>query len=574
MLGFSNQTEYDDLASKLRTYDSSETFVLDQLAPIMNGVADFLYPTVFLAFAIIGLMWWSIRLSPARGVRYLLSVAFVSVLMLPVQIGNVQVPASLYWFNWLTSQGLGALQAVVDGALRGPGGPGNYAAALHPLSAFAAGAGGSALRGTELARTVEAYNITCKKVAVDVGLTQAEMQSVGLAGGALGVDSPSTEKLRAGAIGKMVGTGPGMQQQGERFYIPARSWWVAREQGQKNLVPAYLKNDDPALRYKSISDTPTAQADMGPNEFWAHDCAELWKIADRSVREYQYATTARTKAAALHAGITPSEEKSGIILLGAQLTAAHQVHAATGKEEKKSTGMGVGWIVDAIETLVATAAMKLVNWFSELITKWFVFAIPAVAALGVGLMFVIWPVVVLMALIPGRERSIPEFLYYVVFIKLFLFFSYVILKVGGALFLAAVDGFARDGSAGLASMTFISGLVIMIGVLWGAPKLASAVTFSQSGGGLAGAMGLGAIGGMQIANAARMIATRGVNLMSGAGASGTPRNLRTPTGSVEGPWTRPMRPDGSLARARGDRNATASGTLKGVRDQVAGKKKR
>ena len=69
-------------------------------------------------------MWWSMRLSPARGVRYLLSVAFVSVLMLPVQIGNAQVPASLYWFNWLTSQGLGALQsAVVDGTLRGPGRP-------------------------------------------------------------------------------------------------------------------------------------------------------------------------------------------------------------------------------------------------------------------------------------------------------------------------------------------------------------------------------------------------------------------------------------------------------------------
>lgn len=565
-LGLSSQSEFADLGDKLKTYDGAELFVLDQLAPITNGVSDFLYPTVFLAFAIVGLMWWSMRLSPARGVRYLLSVAFVSVLMLPVQIGNAQVPASLYWFNFLTSQALGALQAVVDGTLRGPGGPGNYASALHSLSTFSAGAGGSDLRGTELARAVEAYNTTCKLVGVEVGLTQAEMQAVGLAGGALGVDISGTEKLRAEAIGKMVGKGPGMQQQGERFYIPSRTWWVAREQGQKNLVPTYLKNDDPALRYKSISDTPPAKADMDPNEFWAHDCAELWKIADRSVREYQFSTEVRAKTAALRAGITSSEDISGIVLLGAQLTAAHQVHAATGKEEKKPAGIGasiVGWFVDAIETLVATTAMKLVNWFSELITKWFVFAVPAVAALGIGLMFVIWPVVVLMALIPGRERSIGEFLYYVVFIKLFLFFSYLILKVGGALFLSAVDGFARDGTASLASMTFISGLVIMIGVLWGAPRAASAVTFSQSGG-LAGAMGLGAIGGMQIANAARMITTRGVNLIPGARSPGAPGgNLKPSTGRGAMPQ----------APARGAPSGTASGTLKGMRDKIGGGKK-
>lgn len=560
-LGLSSE-EYDELASKLKTYEGAESFVLDQLAPITNGVADFLYPTVFLAFTIIGLMWWSMRLSPMRGVQYLLSVAFVSALMFPVQVGNAQMPASFYWFNFLTSQALGALQAVVDGTLRGPGGPGNYAAALHSLSTFAAGAGGSDLRGTELARTVEAYNITCKKVAVDVGLTQAEMQAVGLFDGALGVDIPGAEKQRAGALGKLAGRGPGMQKQGERFYIPSRAWWVARE-GQKNLVPTYLKNDDPALRYKSTSDTPPAQADMDPNEFWAHDCAELWKIADRSVREYQFSTEVRAKTAALRAGITPSEDKSGIVLLGAQLTAAHQVHAATGKEEKKPAGIGasvVGWLVDAIETLVATTAMKLVNWFSELITKWFVFAIPAVAALGVGLMFVIWPVVVLMALIPGRERSIPEFLYYVIFIKLFLFFSFIILKVGGALFLAAVDGFARDGTASLASMTFISGLVIMIGVLWGAPKLASAVTFSQSGG-LAGAMGLGAIGGMQIANTARMITTKTVNLIPGTRPAGTPGgNLKPVAGREAMPKAQPPRTGNT-------------GTLYALRDKLSGGKK-
>lgn len=566
LLGLSNQEEYDALAGKLRTYEGAEDFVLQQLAPITNGVADFLYPTVFLAFAIIGLMWWSMRLSPARAVRYLLSVAFVSALMLPVQGGNAQVPASLYWFNWVTTQGLGGLQAVVDSAMRGPGGPGNYAAALHPLDAYSAGAGGSDLRGTELARTVAALGTTCEGVAVEVGLSQAEMQSLGLAAGSLGTDIPGAEKLRAGALGKLAGKGPGMQTQGERFYIPSRSWWVAREEGQKNLVPTYLKNDDPALTYKSMSDTPPTSTD--PYEFWAHDCAELWKIADRSVREYQHATEARVKTAALRAGIAPGAEKSGLVLLGAQLTAAHQVHAAAGKEEKKPAGIGAsiaGYFMDALETLIATTAMKLVNWFSELITKWFVFAIPAVSALGVGLMFVIWPVVVLMALIPGRERAVPEFLYSLLFIKLFLFFSYAILKVGGALFLAAVDQFARDGSASLASMTFISSLVIMIGVMWGAPKLASMVTFSQSGG-IAGAMGWGALGGAQIARVAQQITTRGVNLIPGVRPAGTPggNNLKQQAGRGAGAQEAP--------KAQAARHANAS-TMSAVRDKLSGGKK-
>lgn len=566
-LGLSTQAEYDQLGSKLKAYEGAESFVLDQLAPITNGVADFLYPTVFLAFAIIGLMWWSMRLSPARGVRYLLSVAFVSVLMFPVQIGNAQVPASFYWFNFLTNQALGALQAVVDGTLRGPGGPGNYAAALHPLSAYSSGAGGGDLRGTELARVVEAYGTTCKQAAVAAGLTQAEMEAVGLSAGALGVDIPGAEKLRAQALAKLKGAGgDALLYQREYYFVAARSWWLARE-GQKNLAPAWIVNTDPELQYDQTVEGG-ARGDADTQRFFPRDCAGFHKLADRSVREYQFATEARTKTAALHAGITPSEEKSGLVLLGAQIAAAHQVHAAAGKEEKKPAGIGASiasYFMNALETLVATTAMKLVNWFSELITKWFVFAVPAIAALGIGLMFVIWPVVVLMALIPGRERSIGEFLYYVIFIKLFLFFSYIILKVGGALFLSAVDGFARDGTASLASMTFISGLVIMIGVMWGAPKLASAVTFSQSGGGLAGAMGMGAIGGMQIANAARMITGRGVNLIPGARPAGTPGgNLKPPAG-------RGAMPQAPVHGA--SPGGTGGSTLKGVRDKLSGGKK-
>lgn len=555
LLGNSTQQDFDNLAQRLRTYEGAEQFVLDQLAGATGGVYEFMYPAVFFALALVGLMWWMMRLSPVQGARYLLSVAFVSALMLPTQVGNAQVPASFYFFNWMTTQGLRALQSVIDGTFAGPGGGGNFAATVHPLTAFATGAGGEDLRDTDLARTVRDYNLVCRPLAVEAGLTQAELESVGLAGGPLGVDVPGSAATRARALDRLKDkTNISLTNHPEHYYVAAREWWLARE-GDKKTAPRWIKNTDRELGY-NYDDGRRADP-IHPERFWPTNCGEFYKLANMSMHEYQSAVAARSKVAALRAGIAPGEDKDGLVVLGAQITAAQQVNAA-GTEKKKSFAAGIAdAILGGLESLIVTFAMKAVSWLAELATKWFIFAIPAVAALAIGLMFVAWPLVVGMALVPGRERSIPEFLYYVVYIKLFLFFSYSILKVGGAIFLAAVDQFGRDGSAHLASMTFISSLAVMIGTMWGAPKLAGAVTFSQSHG-LMGAMGLGAVGAQQITQAARTITGRGVNLIS------SPRGNLKPQAGKGAP---PQGAAGGSAPGRG-----AGPTLKSVRAQVADKK--
>lgn len=531
-LGLSSQQEYDDLAEKLRTYEGAEQFAIEQLAPVVNTMADFLYPSVFGAAAYIGLSYYILSLSPVRVFRYFLSLVFVVVLMHPVSVGNARVPWSLYYFNKGTTYALGLLQSVIDKSIKTPGGPGNFAATMYPLSAYSSGAGGDDLHGTELARVVRVYNTTCGNAVLRDGkLTMAELRAVGLGGGALGVDVPGTESARASALQKMRGLEDAAATPEVGFHtyyqILSRSWWLGRE-GDKNQAPKLLVNNIPEIQYCGLDGS--CRPDSDKTRFYANDCAGLWRIADMSVREYQSAVAVRSKVTALRAGIAPDDDKDGLVVLGAQLTAAQKVSASNEKKEKSIGASIANALVSGIESLVVTFAMKAVNWFAEIVTKFFVFAVPAVAALAVGLMFVAWPVYVCMALIPGRERSIPQFLSYNVFIKAFLFFSYAILKIGGALFLAALNKFARDGDASLASMTFIGGLAILIGVLYGGTALAQAVTFAQAGG-LAGALGLGGVGGAQITRAAQMITQRSVNLVSSprSGPGPDPRRNLAPS---------------------------------------------
>ena len=158
---------------------------------------------------------------------------------------------------------------------------------------------------------------------------------------------------------------------------------------------------------------------MDPHEFLPMTARELWKIADRSVREYQYATAALAKGATAVA--PPASRRQAKKWHHLARCAAHRRAPGSCRDRKggeEAHGMGasiVGWLVDAIETLVATTAMKLVNWFSELITKWFVFAIPAVAALGDRFDVCDLAGGGADGIDPRGERSIGEFLYYVVF---------------------------------------------------------------------------------------------------------------------------------------------------------------
>lgn len=509
LLGLSSQDEYDALADKLRTYGGAEQFVLDQLAPVVNTMADIVYPLAAGGGVYIGLSYYVLSFSPTRMLRYFLSLIFFVVLMHPIQVSNAQVPWSFFYFNKVTTDVLGLLQKVIDKSIKTPGGQGNYVATVHSLSGYSSGVGDSELRGTWLAHTVEIYNEYCAPAALEQGnFTTAELQAVGLAGGVLGVDVPGAENTRASALQKMRGLrqlgARGPIDQLQHFYILSKSWWLGRE-GEKNLAVGGLTNNIPDLQY--IYKDPGAQVfETDKRRFFARDCADLWRIADMSTREYLAAVAARSKFAAKRAGIAPGEDKDGLVVLGAQITAAQKVNASGEKKEKGTMAASLAsTILSGLESMVVTFAMKAVNWFAELVTKWFVFAIPTVAAFAVGLMFVAWPVYVGMALIPGRERSIPQFLSYTVFIKVFLFFSYAILKIGGALFLAAMDKFTRDGDASLASMTFIGGLAILIGVLYGGTALAQAVTFAQAGG-LAGALGMGGVGAHQITQAAQRMA--------------------------------------------------------------------
>lgn len=569
MLGNSTMSDYDRVAASLKTYEGAEAFILQKVAPITDQISAYLFPSIGFALALLVLAFWMLRLKIDEAMRYFFFLVFIAVAMVPVNIGgDAKLPAIPYYANKITTALLGALQDVVDRTIKSPGTGRNFAAPMRPLSLYAL-AGRQDLRDTALTETMRIYTQTCSPVTGNT-MTRAELRAVGLAGGPVGVETAESRKVKSNAIRKLadlpatgtaIGYIPSPWAQGGFVIESAQSW---RARGQRpDLAPGFIKNTDPSLQLKDAGTWHGMEY-----QFFAVNCKDMYRITELAAKEYLSMIAERVRTAQAEAGMGADADRDGLVLLGAQLTAAHNINAATETKPEAERGMMTGLagsILSGIETLLITAGMKVVSWISELVTKWFVGFIPGVVALGIGLAFILYPIVVLLSLLPGRERSIGMFLYAIVFLKLYLLIAYIVLKVGGLVFTEAVDQFARSGGeTSFAALTFIGGLVIVLAVIWGAPALAFAIVFSQTHG-LAGAVGFGAVGGSQIQRAAGQVTGRvSAGLPSGRGSqASTAREASTLSPTVKGSNTN------VAARPQGGTQNRSSTTPKASRDKDA-----
>jgi hypothetical protein len=504
--------DVSSMAELARTYSGAEAFALQKAAPLYDAFIRLLYPDGFVALALIGIAYWLLRLDGEKAWRYIAWLPVIVVLTIPVKHPGGSLPAALFYLNKVTTALLTSFQGVVDVAAGNTGARrGNYAAPLAPLNAATSGEQVQRIRDTDLAYTLTNYRKRCGDIGETqrVGLTNQELQAVALAGGALGVDRPAQRAARESALAKLsqIPRGASFIDSNAThggFRILSALGWVARDL-QPGAKPQYLQREADRFAYPGEANE-FAHEDR--TVWFAHNCADLFQIADLSVRQYLQGIDTQTRVATTAAGLSGPD--SEFIIMGAQLSAAYGVNETAhspDRETAKSSGM-VADALNGLEAMLVTAAIKLVSWTAAFLTKYFVFLTPALASAAIGFMHVCWPLCLLIAMVPGRQGVIGEFVWLLIAVKVFLFLAYAILNLGGVFFHGAVSEFAK-GDGSLAPVVLVGGVLTFIGVVYGAPKMTHALVFGTAAP-LVSSMGVGAIAGTAIANTIQRIGSAGL----------------------------------------------------------------
>lgn len=269
------------------------------------------------------------------------------------------------------------------------------------------------------------------------------------------------------------------------------------------------------LKYKSGSDSPKEnEAGAEPDTFYPKNCYEMYQLADLGNR--QFATTVDNAT-----GDIPKGLKGAI---GTVIARCGFQHLAS-IDKQNRTGLwskGVGYLTDSLGSSAMAFATDWAVMLKKIDANVYTLFFPATLALLTGAAMIIFPIVVVMSIFPGRETSLPNFLLGLVFIKLTLVFTYFFLKVGGLIGNAAAMKIAinpiasnlnTDSLCGLASAalpgTFIAALV-------GAPLLAWVVTFNDKAG--IRSLGFHSFGAQQMLSTGLKVAGAAALMTRGAGA--------------------------------------------------------
>lgn len=556
--GATDQSDYDRLASTVQSFSGAEELALSVIAPVADAMSQ-LFWLYGAPLALTGIMFHMVRAvwvgEGASALRYLLWLLLPALLMAPVayapgvkldtdsmktsgsaaaarwKLGGCReagmsncynMPGLIFVFNSLTSDGLNAALAIIDRAVGRASGK-SFSAAFAGVEAVRR-AENTDIRSSELHRTVNYFWDTCSDVVHHNEflrahkLTAAQLAAVGLPRGAIGVAKGATPADKAKALEalKKYKQNPGV------FWIPyeqgglaveSREYWKARLAGDKNQQASGLV---PATRYPHLRPDAGEEQEFGPRKetrFVPENCGELYEVAEIGMRELFAATDGMTQSTlASMGGSAELQALAKSVAVGhAQLKAAYAAAGVTDDGEK-STWMASlgGTIIRGIESVIVTLGMRVVNFLAELFTKWFVFLLPALAALGVAVIIASSPLVALLTIVPGRERALPTVLYGLVWIKAVVLFAFLVIKVGGMITLAALTRFDQDGSMSAAGIALAGGLITCLATLLGSTKLASFIVFSDQHG--LAAVGGASLGASHIAQAVGAFATKGASL--------------------------------------------------------------
>lgn len=375
----------------------------------------------------------------------------------------------------------------------------------------------------------------------------------------------------------------------------------------KKIDAAYMENSYPELRYKTPDGNENSvdqSTGVQTTSFYPTNCYELYQILDLSFRQYFRAVASQghltasqatdrwlsVKAPTLvseiykgaMAGISAVFSNTGTldtILTGSKscsTTLASRVAIEKAFTEYVNDAMPDKGAIKAAQTggmggafgntfgrKAASPAVSVLSegykWFTEVGVIIATAIIPSAAALFIAGIFILFGPALAFSLLPNRESSIWTIVHAIVFVKLTVLCSYIILNVGGYFGTGAVC-IMMESKSSLGDAVSLTGplrgfaiatlILTYIGAVFGAPWLAYIITFNDRGG--LASMGFNRFGLRQMAQTAAVMTSliRGSVRTPGGGGGGGGSSGGGSGGGGSGTAPRGVPPSGVRSSAR------------------------
>lgn len=505
MASLDRSQDFDRLGGLLADFQTSWGTVFDITTTMQSSFYDVFWrfaPSV----ALIALMYYSIRMDGEKAFKVLLLSIFLAILMFPYRANVVgvwqpeeirrngvaatlidtaqgvskkqyrskkRISGAFYAFDRLTTSALYYMMGIVNKSLGELGPTGHYAAPLGVLAAvnrtYTQGLPGSGYK-----TILDTYLDVCNQVPIQAeakgdNLAPWHWASVGLMGGTgLGkqfrVNDVSPMQSGSPQALSRLATYPPEGIEGpykDGFVIESRDYWVSKlrtDPKKETSTGGLLANTNSDLQFSETVDDNTI--------FYADNCAELYQIANIAQIERDEAIATienRQISNYVHLGDSVHQQYSDRqreAQLGiARLMAFHAAQRRLGNEDPT-------WWEKIKERFFGGTTATVTNVYEEAAEIGFEvygMMLPAVASLMLGAAAIIFPFVALLALLPGRESSLPLFFQTIVFIKMVLFFSYFFIVAGGTITLGIVETYAQQMLMGATAMTSHLGSFAAIG---------------------------------------------------------------------------------------------------------------
>ncbi len=521
----SGYDNYSRLANSLGSYQGAEDVAFSVLSGLINNLNE-IFTVYALPIVLVVLMRYSIRMQPRAGALYLLQVFAVALALgvtvqVPVsavlqkarpanlveavsqtheQSGGVSLggcagegcmtqPFLFFAVNTATSTAMHLVMQMIDATpLGGAGKTGSFAAATFQ-QAVDANNYFAKVKDTDLHRAVVLYRSVCADVvgAADP-LTPQQMTAAGLRDGVPGVDAGArqAERDRAlAALAKHPANGWDTNGAGSsvRFKLLDQAYWIGiladgKRPGSYLTAPAQL-------RYVSRGGDPELAALESPQHFYPKNCAELYQTIKIGMDEFRAgveAANARTREAR---GVNSSYDSAGVVNTWSLAQSIYRLQASVGDTADDGWVPGpikkvVGWLTGGVETAAVGTIAKLIQFVGDFLGKYYVLLLPGIISLVIAVALAVFPIVCLFSLFPGRLPMLASFFWLVVYLKVVLVMTYLLIKIGSFIGMAiaseAVQSNDYSSVEGLSIATNIGTLII---AMIGAPLVARSLVYNE-----------------------------------------------------------------------------------------------
>lgn len=562
-----NYQDFAALASKLQTYDGAWDIVMSFVAPIQEELI--LYSgALALAVAIITMAYHALTFRPQKVVLWFVYLGFCAAMFIPIAVqvgapspafattgadgeksvrsgGAANISAVFYWVNRVLDGIAGEMMGAIDKGLGGYGDGHNMAAPLQAVAAMGRGYR-DRLPGSGAKEIFDDYREECGNVGtIIINKDPKNGPDTASRLGLLRNAYPEPELTPPQNLVDLLALSAPAKLLKKSYHVENVAYWGelfgVNYEGKPGAFASILNylgitGDDkpkllttdalPSLKYKSNSDTAAENEAGAPaEEFHPKNCYEMYQLAKLAHREFDNGTKAASASSLMYTykggRLMPTWGSPKVVVDIAKAAQRCGYDHLESLDEKSGDSSFSGRMKNYVGSVFMSSPTDWITTLKKIDANVYTLVFPAILALMTAAAMIVFPIVVVFSIAPGRETMLPNFLLTLIYIKITLVFTYFILKVGGLIGTAAVISAAASPIASNANTESICGLAAvtlpgtLIAALIGAPLLAWVVTFNDKDG-LHG-LGFRAFGAPQMLSTGLKVAGAAAIAAGGAG---------------------------------------------------------